>query len=149
MSRDTSDRIVAALLDTVEELSERVEELQTQLTALKSGSNAAVVIGGGSVVEFCTVERGVRIGARCLISHTQVLSGAVLRDDMFVNTLAVNFEGKSMFVTHLFCHKTDNVKAKDEHDSTIGGLLLPEAAKKLGREYGDLFDSDALKKKFW
>ena len=69
------------------------------------------------------------------MSHSHIPTGATLLDDMFVNTLAVTYKGKVMYVTHMFCHASDNVKASDETDSTLGGVLLETAAKKLGRKY--------------
>jgi len=61
-----------------------------------------VSVGAGSVVEYCVIGQGVKIGADSIISGLNIPPQSIIPDSSFLHTLPVIIDKRIYYVTFVF-----------------------------------------------
>ena len=64
------------------------------------------MIGGESVVEYCTIEPRVAIGDKCMLSNLHLPEGVAIADGSFLHTVPVCVDEGVAYTTFAFGKET-------------------------------------------
>ncbi|XP_064404447.1 fucose-1-phosphate guanylyltransferase-like [Halichondria panicea] len=92
----------------------------------------SIQIGPGSVVEYCVVGEGVKIGTNCVLSGLTIPADSAVPDSSFLHTLPVSVDEKTCYTTFAF-DISDSMKTCTDPplDLPFCTLTVGEAIKRL------------------
>jgi ADP-glucose pyrophosphorylase len=62
----------------------------------------SISVGEDSVMEYCIVEKGAKIGRNCIVSNLHVPTNALIPDGSYLHTVPIQVDGTTHFATFAF-----------------------------------------------
>ena len=64
--------------------------------------NTSISVGEDSVMEYCIVEKGAKIGRNCIVSNLHIPTNAQIPDGSYLHTVPIQMDDATYYATFAF-----------------------------------------------